>query len=198
MESLKTIIFIGCQGSGKGTQAQRLREYMEKKDVGTLTFLFSMGGKFREVALGDGYTESRIDTLLKAGKILPVFLPVWLWTRMFINHVQGKEHIIFDGSPRTHEEAEALESAFNFYSREKVLVLNLEVSRGEIIERLIKRGRSDDTKDAIEERVSWFEKNTVPVLNFFSKNSRYSILSINGEQDPDKVFEDIINFISSA
>jgi len=127
MKSLKTIILIGSQGSGKGTQARKLQEYIEQKEVETPAFLFSMGEGFRRFAKSDGYTEERVRGFLSKGKILPLFLPVWLWTRMFIENVQGREHLIFDGSPRTPGEAEVLESAFEFYGRKSVVVLKLEV-----------------------------------------------------------------------
>jgi prolyl-tRNA synthetase len=91
----------------------------------------------------------------------------------------------------TAEEAEALESAFTFYGRDSVTVLKLEVSREEIIERLMLRGRADDTRSALEERVSGFEKNNRPVLDFFASNPRYTVVSINGEQDAEGVFEEI-------
>lgn len=191
MKPLKTIIFIGSQGSGKGTQARKLREYMEQEEAEMPTFLFSMGEGFREFAGGDGYTQKYVQDFLSKGRILPLFLPVWLWTRMFIEKVQGKEHLIFDGSPRTPGEAEVLESAFQFYRRESVTVLKLEVSREEIIERLMLRGRADDTRDALEERVSWFEKNSSPILDFFASNPRYTTVSINGEQDAESVFLEI-------
>jgi adenylate kinase len=198
MTSLKTIIFIGCQGSGKGTQALRLREYMEKENSLTPTFLFGMGEKFREVTETDGYTENRINDFLQAGKILPVFLPVWLWTRMFVENVRGEEHLIFDGSPRTRQEAELLESAFAFYDREKVAVLKLEISHEETMQRLMKRGRSDDTPEAIQKRISLFDTNNASILKFFTENPRYEILSINGEQNADDVFEEIIASLQSV
>jgi adenylate kinase len=198
MTSQKTIIFIGCQGSGKGTQAHRLKEYLEAEDSAMPTFLFGIGEKFREITETDGYTENRIKDFLQTGKILPVFLPVSLWSGMFAENVRGNEHILFDGSPRTRQEAEVLDSAFDFYSREKVAVVNLEISHEETIQRLMKRGRADDTKEAIEERVSLFDSNIAPVLDFFFENSRYKILAINGEQTPDEVFEEIIISLQSA
>lgn len=190
MKSLKTIIFIGSQGSGKGTQARKLREYMEQEE-GAPAFLFSMGESFRQFAKTSGYTEDRVRDFLSKGKILPLFLPVWSWTRMFIENVQGREHVIFDGSPRTSDEAEVLESAFAFYDRERVVVLKLEVSEEEIMERLMQRGRADDTREALEERVSLFEKNSLPILNFFASNPRYVIVPINGERDVESVFWEI-------
>jgi adenylate kinase len=198
MSSLKTIIFIGCQGSGKGTQAERVREHLEKEDLGTPALLFGMGKKFREITEVGGYTENRIRDFLQAGKILPVFLPVWLWTRMLIENVRGNEHLIFDGSPRTRKEAELLESALEFYERENVIVLNITISHEETIQRLMKRGRSDDTEEAIEKRISLFDSNIAPVLSFFSENPRYNILTINGEQKPDEVFDEIITSLQGV
>ncbi|MEX0933232.1 MAG: nucleoside monophosphate kinase [Candidatus Paceibacterota bacterium] len=191
MKSLKTIILIGSQGSGKGTQARNVQEYMNQEGLGLPTFLFSMGESFRQFAKGDGFTEDRVQDFLSKGTILPLFLPVWSWTRMFIENIHGEEHLIFDGSPRTLDEARVLESAFAFYGRESVIVLKLEVSRKEILERLMLRGREDDTEEALEQRVSLFEENSLPILTFFASNPRYRVVSINGEQDAQSVFLEI-------
>lgn len=192
MRGLHTIIFIGSQGSGKGTQARRLKEYMEKEGHDTQTFLFSMGEGFRAFAKNEGLTQRLVGERLSRGEMLPVFLPIWLWTRLFIENVRGQEHIIFDGSPRTGFEAEVLDTAFEFYDRKQVTVLRLDVSRGEIMRRLTSRGREDDTEEAIQERLSWYEDHINPALEFFKSNPRYEVVSINGEQDADGVFEEIL------
>src|SRR5690606_5478149 len=113
-------------------------------------------------------------------------------TRLFIENVRGRENIIFDGSPRTRFEAEVLESAFEVYGREKVTVLKLEESKPEIMRRLQSRGREDDTEEAIRERVLWYEEHINPALEFFEENPRYEVIKIDGEQDPEGVFEEIL------
>jgi len=186
-----TIILIGSQGSGKGTQSRRLKEYLEKEGAGTPVFLFSMGERFREFIKEDGLTQGLVREYLDRGSILPVFLPVWLWTSLFIRYSKGNEYIIFDGSPRTLFEAEILESAFEFYGRENIIVFSLSLSREEAVRRLMSRNREDDTEEAIRERLSWFDKNTIPALSFFQENPRYHLFPINGEQDADGVFNEI-------
>ncbi|MDZ7726667.1 MAG: nucleoside monophosphate kinase [Candidatus Campbellbacteria bacterium] len=187
-----TIIFIGSQGSGKGTQAQRLTEYLEVEYPEVPVFLFGTGEGFRNFAKEEGYTNKIVADYLSRGEILPVFLPIWLWTKMCIENLKGNEHIVFEGSPRTKLEAQVMESAFDFYARDSVTVIKLEVSKEEVVRRLLERGRSDDTREAIEERLSWYEENVNPALEFFAENSRYDLVSIDGEKTPDEVFESIL------
>lgn len=198
MDQQQTIIFIGSQGSGKGTQAQRLRELMEKEGGGTPTFLFSMGEEFRKFAKEEGVTEGMVREYLERGELLPTFLPIWMWTRLFIQNVKGNEHIIFDGSPRTQFEAEILESAFSFFDRRSVTVLRLNVSREEIVKRLMSRGREDDTEEVIETRIAWYEENVGAALDFFAGLPRYRFVDINGEQTADAVFDEIVTKLKSV
>ena len=183
----RTIIFIGSQGSGKGTQARLLKEYFEIKSPAVPAFLFGTGAGFREFAGKDGVTNKLVSERLAPGEILPVFLPIWLWTKMCIENLKGNEHIIFDGSPRTELEAEVLESAFVFYGRRAVDVVVLNIPKATALERVLSRGRADDTESAISARLNWFEENIRPVLGFFEENPRYNLISIDGTQTPDAV-----------
>ena len=97
-------------------------------------------------------------------------------------------HLIFDGSPRRLKEAELLDEAFEFYKRKSIKVAVLNVSKEWSRERLTERGRSDDLdKEDVERRLSWYDREVIPVINFFRNSDRYKVFDINSEQTIEEV-----------
>src|SRR5262249_32683556 len=129
---------------------------------------------------------------LDRGERQQVFLPVYLWASAFIEQLTGNEHVIIDGSPRTILEAEVLDTAMMFYQRHPVQVIFLELSEEKAIERLLKRGRHDDTEDGIKERLRWYREEVMPVIDYYRTKQGYTVISINGDQTVDEVHQDIV------
>ena len=110
--------------------------------------------------------------------------------------MKGGEHLLFDGVPRRFAEADVLGSALDFYKREKVFCINVEISGETSLKRLRLRGRSDDKTDAaIEKRLGWFETDVVPVINYYKTNPRYTYIAVDGEKTPEEVHKDIIKVL---
>jgi adenylate kinase len=99
-------------------------------------------------------------------------------------------HLVIEGSPRTIEEARLLHDALIFYDRDPE-VIYLPISRQESLRRLSGRGRGDDTKDGIQNRLEQYENQTLPVVDFFKNESLYTVHEIGGEQSIDVVKKDI-------
>lgn len=186
-----TILFFGSSGSGKGTQANLLTETLRsgtKRDV----LHVETGQLFRDfIDNNRSYTSLRTRETLEAGGLLPVFLPVWIWTNYFIEHYTGEEHLILDGLSRRFYEAPVLDSALRFYRREDAHVLYLKTAYEWSQERLQKRNRTDDTAEQIKQRLDWFYENTIPAVNYFKNHASYAFQEINGEQDIEAVQADI-------
>lgn len=192
-----TIIFFGPSGAGKGTQAKLLKEYIEKKDLSRAALYFGTGAYIREFIKKDGvYTSELVKNIINTGKLLPSFIPIWLWGDFLIKNYTGREHLIFDGTRRPLE-VMALDTALSFYKREYVYVVVLNVSREWSLARLKERGRTDKRTDDLEEedigeRLSWYQTDVIPAINFFRKKSNYRVLDIEGEQTIENVHRDII------
>lgn len=180
----KTVIFFGKQGSGKGTQAALLEESLKATAP---VFHFQTGHAFRELVAEDNYTSQKIKQTLPGGQIQPLFVVVWLWADAFVKNVTGKEHIIADGFPRRVTEAQILNAAFDFYGRNSVDVINLTLDNTIALERMLARGRSDDTKDAILERLEWHDREATPVIEYFRELRRYEVHDIDSSADVDEV-----------
>lgn len=192
----KTIIFIGPQGSGKGTQIQRLREAIMELDPGRRVVDIQTGRRFRSLAAKqEGYTEQEIYRTLDTGALQPLFLSVVLWGDAFHQHVDPNCHLLIDGFPRTVNEAEVLESALNFYKRTSLTIINLNTPEEVVRQRMIDRARPDDTRESIEVRLRWYREETIPVLHYYHERPKTSIFDINGTASVDEVHTEIKRFL---
>ncbi|MBI5140191.1 MAG: nucleoside monophosphate kinase [Candidatus Vogelbacteria bacterium] len=193
----KTFIFIGKSGSGKGTQAELLKSYLEKNDSRPVVYL-ETGGELRKLVKAGGYTGGLTKKIIEVGGLMPEFLPVYLWSKLFLDNLKGDEHIITDGMPRKLQEALILDGALNFYHREKPTVVYLDVSTDSVIDRLQKRGREtgrtdDSSIETIKNRLAYFEKDVAPVVDYYRQNSNYNFLHIDGEPSVETIHESIMS-----
>lgn len=185
----RTIIFIGKSGSGKGTQARLLEDFFIK--AGGSVCHFETGSALRSLAEDTSYTGTLVKQTLGGGNMQPLFLAVWLWGNVFVRNLTGKEHIICDGFPRRKPEADVLDTAMEFYGRGKVDVVHCTLTDEQVFERLLKRGRNDDTKEGIQRRLEWFENEVMPVVEYFKGHERYIVHEIDAGREECPVFEDI-------
>ena len=94
-----------------------------------------------------------------------------MWSSTLIEELDEDMHLFLDGVARSKPEAELLTTAFEFYSREKPTVIYLNVSRRWSEEKLLARGRMDDSSLVhIDARLNWFDKDTMPAIEYFRKN----------------------------
>ncbi len=188
-----TIIFIGPQGSGKGTQIEKLDTVLTKKDPTRQTVDFQTGRRFRALAMrGEGYTEEHLASTLETGVLQPLFLSVLLWADAMSSHLDSDRHALIDGFPRTAAEASVLESALSFYKREKVTVINLTTPEEVVRGRMIVRARTDDTLDSIEARLKWYREETLPVLEYYKTRSNTEVIDVDGTKTIDEVHAEIL------
>ncbi len=187
-----TIIFIGPQGSGKGTQISKLDTLLTALDPARRVIDIQTGRRFRALAAqGEGYTEEHVAETLDSGVLQPLFLSVNLWGDAMRTHVDEACHLLIDGFPRTVAEATVLESALSFYHRMPLTIINLETPEGIVRERMVSRARPDDTPGSIEARLSWYREETLPVLAYYRTRSGTEVFDIDGTHSIDEVFAQI-------
>jgi len=190
--SLKTFIFIGRSGCGKGTQAALLETYVKSRDIKTHIVHLETGVLFREFFKCSSYSHKLAHDLYTAGGLQPEFLTVHLWSNFFVKYMKDNVHLIIDGTPRKLHEAHILDTALKFYARPKPYVVYINVSREWSEKRLEARHREDDTKRDIKSRLDWFDTDVVPALDFYRNSDDYEFIDINGEQDIENVHEEIL------
>jgi len=193
----QTFVFMGRSGCGKGTQAKLLVEYIKSMDPEKKDILYlETGNKFRGFVKGDSYSARLSREIMESGKRQPDFIAVGIWGNFFIENIKGNEHLICDGISRSMEEAKLLEQAFDFYKREKPIIVYINVSNDSVIDRMQKRakieGRQDDQKlEDIKKRLEWFETDVMPAVNYFKDNKNFIFWDIDGEPAVAEIFEDL-------
>ena len=191
--SPQTFILFGASGSGKGTQANLLIDYLKKNDSQRKVLYEENGQRFRDfVESHNSFTSQLTKEVMQTGELLPEFLPIWMWSEFLIKNLAEDEHLILEGVSRREHEAPVLDSAMKFYKREKPHIISIEVSRNWSTERLTARGREDDSQEDIARRLEWYDQNVVKAIEYFKNDSYYNFISINGEQTIEKVHSDIM------
>jgi len=113
--------------------------------------------------------------------------------------LQGKG-IVFDGMPRRFAQADHLMNMMKVAGKERVATVFLSLPHGESLKRLVRRaeieGRVDDTKERIEFRLEQYEKETVPVLDYLKKTTRF--FEIDGTPPPAGVTQEIAKALGIA
>ena len=189
----QTLIFLGPQGSGKGTQVQLIQSHLSQKDSNRPVVLFEAGKSLRLFAEGSSYTQKLISASLLRGELQPAFVSTYLMSQTFIDLLQGNEHLLVDGFPRSHDQLPAFISAVKFYERENPTVLDIVIPEEESLQRLLKRGRSDDTEESIRERLRWSRESVAPVIEWFKENKEYRFIEIQGNRSIEDVHNDILH-----
>jgi adenylate kinase len=175
--SIMRIVFIGPPGAGKGTQAVRLAEYLEVPHLSTGDILRE--AQAERTALGDIASQYIND-----GRLVPDEIIVRVVAQR-IEQPDCDQGCLFDGFPRTLPQAESLDALLAAQQQPLDLVLNLTVDEEELIRRLVQRGRVDDHRAAIGERLAEFRSLTQPVLEYYQ--SRGLLHNIKGSGTPDAV-----------
>jgi adenylate kinase len=192
----RTVIFIGPQGSGKGTQIEKLKNLLESKDRRRVVDI-QTGRRFRSLAAKqETFAEDKIAVSLDSGALQPDFLVSVLWGQAMIDQLDPKSHLLVDGFPRTVGQIPDLENAFSFFERGHLDIINLSTPEEVVRERMMARARKDDTTDSIEERLRWYREETVPVLDYYRNRPNTKVHDLDGTDTIEGVHEQIISALN--
>jgi len=174
------IIFFGPAGSGKSVQGQILaaRQGWRWLSTGQL--------------LRDTHDVSVLQTM-QAGKLVnPAKVNEII--KEALSRATNIDNVILDGFPRLLEQAHWLIENQPMHGRSIGLVIVLEVPQTELQKRLELRGRADDEKDTIEERMRIYRQEIYPLLNYFTEQD-VNIVHIDGSgtvgQVHDRIMEEL-------
>jgi adenylate kinase len=163
------IILFGPPGAGKGTQSKHL----VKKIDG---FQISTGDLLRDEIKKDSEIGKVITNDMNDGKFVSdEIVNKLIKTLIFDPHKKGR--LIFDGYPRSLNQAKNLDLLLEESNQKIGCIFFLNVNKKTIIERIEKRKiiekRSDDELDTILKRYDTYMETTRPVLDFYSQNSNF-------------------------
>jgi adenylate kinase len=157
---------FGPPGSGKGTQSVTLADKYNLLHLSTGDMLRA------ELAAGTELGK-KMEAIMASGELVPDDVVIDMIARK-IDATKGKAGFVFDGFPRTVEQAEALQKMLEEREMKIDLMLVLEVNDTELMERMKKRalvsGRADDADEAvINNRIAVYSAKTEPVIAYGSK-----------------------------
>ena len=210
------IILFGPPGAGKGTQAQQI---VKKHNY----FQLSTGDLLRNEIKKKTDLGKEIEGIISKGNFASDEIVNKLLKNTILN-LKFRDRIIFDGYPRSIEQAKNLDLILNEFDQKIDLIISLVVPREIIEKRIIGRvtcdkcnltlneffnkeeidlhpcgkeyfiKRKDDNLETIMSRYDIYTKTTEPVLNFLSKNSNFH--EIDGTLEIDEITTKIDTFIN--
>lgn len=154
------IVLLGPPGAGKGTQAVKLASELGVPHIST-------GDLFRHNISNSTELGLEAKRYLDAGDLVPATLTNALVDDR-LNDEDASAGFILDGYPRSVEQAEALKEMLAARNLKLDGVVEFRVSEDQLLERLMARGRADDTEDVIRNRMNVYRAETAPLLEYYS------------------------------
>ena len=177
------MVILGRQGSGKGTQSERLVEAFGCVHLSTGEVLRAA------VAAGTDLGRKAGAVMDSGGLVGDDIMNGIVRDRIGCEDITASG-VLLDGYPRTAEQADALEAILDDLGQGLDVALNIEVPTAEVTARMLDRGRSDDTVEAIGRRLELYEKQTAPLLDWFE--ARGLLATVDGVGTTDEVFERVV------
>ena len=176
------IILFGPPGSGKGTQSARLVEQYGLIHLSTGDLLRSEIS--RKTALG-----MEAKAIMDRGELVPDAVVVGMIASALENNPMAKG-FLFDGFPRTVAQSEALDNLLHQKRTSIGVVLAMQVSEEELVNRLLNRGltsgRSDDnSEEVVRARIEEYHKKTSVVADYYRKFDK--VAEIKGEGSVEEI-----------
>lgn len=176
------IIIFGPPGSGKGTQSLKLAEKYNLTHIST-------GDIFRAEIKAKSDLGLRVQSVIEKGELVSDELLVDLLRSAMLKH-PSTEGFLFDGYPRTIQQAHDLEVLLNEMDGNVNIVLALDVQDDELMERLLKRaqieGRKDDTEEVISNRLNVYHSQTKPLMEHYNGHGKME--GVDGVGSIDEIF----------
>jgi adenylate kinase len=169
------IVLFGPPGAGKGTQAEFLIESYGLNHLSTGDLLRSEMSAGTKLGL-------EAKSFMDKGELVPDEIVIGM-IKSKLDSVKDAKGFIFDGFPRTVDQAKALDELLNNNGTPISGMLSLEVEKQELISRLVSRGkisgRADDQDEAIiENRINVYNQKTLPLIEYYKPQGKH--FGING------------------
>jgi adenylate kinase len=179
------LLFLGPPGAGKGTQAERVSKSLRIAHIST-------GDMFRWHMSEGTELGEEIKAIVQRGDLVPDSLTIAMLNER-ISRSDALRGCILDGFPRTFTQAEALDLAIGEDALTAVVVL--EVPEEALVERLLERGRADDTEESVRNRLSVYADETEPLIDFYQP--RGVVVRIQGLGEIDEISGRILSALNA-
>ncbi len=184
------LVLLGAPGSGKGTQAARLKDHLQVPHISTGDLLRA------EVAAGSKLGLQAKEVMARGDLVSDEILLGMLEDRF--SRPDTRNGFILDGYPRNLAQADALDALLARIGQPMDYAVQLEVDNEHIVERLAGRakaeGRADDSPEAVRNRLAIYDQQTAPVVEFYRQHGQ--LTTVRGVGSLDEVFNRIIEAIA--
>jgi len=184
------LVLLGAPGSGKGTQAARLKDHLQVPHISTGDLLRA------EVAAGSPLGLQAKEVMARGELVSDAILLGMLEERF--SRDDTKNGFILDGYPRNLAQADALGQLLDRLGQKFDAAVQLEVPTELLIERIAGRaaaeGRADDNPESVRKRLQVYNDQTAPVIEYYRQHGE--LTTVDGVGTLDEVFVRIVEAIA--
>lgn len=181
------LVLLGPPGSGKGTQAVRLKEHLQVPHIST-------GDLLRAEVAAESTLGIEAREVMARGELVSDEILLGMLENRF-SQEDTKGGFILDGYPRNLAQADALTALLERIGQPMDAAVQLDVPSEVLVERIAGRakaeGRADDTPESVRTRLKVYSDQTEPVVDFFRQRGKLSV--VDGVGSLDDVFARIIS-----
>ena len=174
---------MGVAGSGKSIQGRLFADELGYAWIST-------GELFRALVIGDRRKQMLAGKLLKDNEVIDL-------VDLTFSRMDLTQELVLDGFPRTEAQAEWLMEQIASGRLKLTAIFNLTASKEVVKERLLARGRRDDTESVISERFKEYYTKTLPMVNYFREQG-VTVYDIDADQTPTEVNSSMLDLIASS
>lgn len=184
------LVLLGAPGSGKGTQAARLKEHLQVPHISTGDLLRA------EVAAGSPLGLAAKEVMARGELVSDAILLGMLEDRLSRPDTAGG--FILDGYPRNLAQADALDGLLARLKQPFDYAVQLDVPMELLVERIAGRakaeGRADDSPESVRTRLKVYDDQTAPVIEYYRQHGQLTV--VDGVGELDDVFTRILEAIA--
>jgi adenylate kinase len=184
------LVLLGAPGSGKGTQAARLREHLQVPHIST--------GELLRAAVAAGTALGlQAKAVMESGALVSDEIVLGMLEERLTAGDTGNGFIL-DGYPRNLSQANALDALLARLGQPVDIAVQLDVDADKLVSRLAGRaqaeGRADDSPEAVRNRLKVYTDATAPVVDFYRNSGR--LACVDGVGGMDEVFQRILGILA--
>lgn len=182
------IIISGLPGSGKGTQSEKLKDHYPE-----LTYI-QTGAILRNASEKETEVGKKAKEYMERGALVPDEMVNTIVSEYIDENIEQTSGFIFDGYPRTIQQAEFLDKDLEKHETEIHYFIYLYVSEEELIRRMQSRGREDDkNQEVMRNRMEQQKKRLFPIKEHYERNNK--VREIDGERTIESIFNEIMKVL---